>query len=419
MAETTISFLGGANEVGKSGYLVEHKGESTVLDFGLQLSEPISFPKRPDQVNSLILSHSHLDHSGGLPYLHRVRPCAIYGIDISFDIAQMLCHDSVKINRIKNQPRQYSDSDVDRLGGSEIAVPYGRERKIGDYMSTTLHDAGHIPGSAGILLDVEGKKIFYSGDTKAEETMLLSGATYPKADVLISESTYGNMNHPPRSQVVEDFLGKVEETCDRGGVVVVPAFAVGRSQEILMLLDTLDYPVYLDGMGKSVIKVYLSYPEYLRDADALQKAGNNANWVYNNHMRREATKEPCVIVTTAGMMTGGPVLSYVGKIRKNPRNSILLVGYQVEGTNGRTLINDGYVIDQRTQKKMNVSCEVEFFDFSAHSDQNSLAAMADQVNPEKIFLVHGEDDGRAALAERLSEKYEVHTPINGEKIILE
>lgn len=419
MATIDVTLLGGANEVGKSGYLVEHKGETVVLDYGLQLTEPVTFPDKPERLDSLILSHSHLDHTGGIPYLHKRKPFGIYGVDITFDICQLLLHDSVKVNRIKNLPPAYSDGDVDRIEGSEIALQYGRERKVGSNFTATMYDAGHIPGSAGVLLKVDGKKIFYSGDTKATDTMLLKGATYPQADVLISESTYGNMVHPDRKSVVEAFIAKVEETCDRGGVAIVPAFAVGRSQEILMTLDSVNYPVYLDGMSKAVVKVYLSYSEYLRDADLLQKTANNANWVYHNQMRREAVKEPCVIVTTAGMLTGGPVLSYLSKVKKDTRSSVLLVGYQVEGTNGRTLREEGYVTDQKTGKKMSVKCEVDFFDFSAHSDQNTLAEMADKVGPQEIILVHGEDDGRCALAERLSEKYKVHAPANGDKIVLE
>ncbi|MFH1788360.1 MAG: MBL fold metallo-hydrolase [Candidatus Altiarchaeota archaeon] len=419
MVPIEVTLLGGAHEVGRSSYLVEHKGESVALDHGLQLTEPVTFPIKPERINSLILSHAHLDHSGGIPYLHKKKPFGIYGVDITFDICQMLLHDSVKVNRIKNLPEAYSDGDVDRIEGSEITIPYGRERKIGSQFTVTMYDAGHIPGSAGILLDTDEKKIFYSGDTNAKDTMLLKGATYPQADVLISESTYGDMIHPDREQVKGAFLDKVEETCDRGGVAIVPAFAVGRSQEILMTLDSIPYPIYLDGMSKAVVKVFLSYSEYLRDADLLQKSANNANWVYHNQMRKEAVKEPCVIVTTAGMLTGGPVLSYLSKVRKDSRSTVLLVGYQVEGTNGRTLIEEGYITDQKTGKKLAVKCEVDFFDFSAHSDQKTLIEMADKVKPQEIILVHGEDGSRIALAEKLSDKYKVHTPENGDKITLQ
>jgi putative mRNA 3-end processing factor len=419
MASTTLSFLGGAREVGRSGYLVEHKGEAVLLDYGLQLTEPVSFPKVPSQVNSLLLSHAHLDHTGGVPYLYKKRSFAIYGVDVTFDVTQVILHDSVKVNRIKNLSQEYSDGDVDRIEQSEIPVPYGRERKIGEYFTATFSDAGHIPGSAGILLKVGGKKIFYSGDTKREDTLLLEGGEYPQADVLISEATYGNQLHPDRKEVTEAFLAKVEETCDRGGVAVVPAFAVGRSQEMLMVLDNVDYPVYLDGMARSVVRLFLSYSEYLRNPDLLQKAANNAQWINNPKMRKEAVKEPAVIVTTAGMLTGGPALEYIGRIRKDEKNSVLLVGYQVKGTNGRTLLDDGYVLDEKSGKKVSVKSEVCYFDFSAHSDQAGLVRMADEVSPEEIILVHGEEAGTKALAEKLSGKYEVHTPKNGEKIILE
>ena len=418
MPSPTLTLLGGANEVGKSGYLLSAESEALLFDYGLQMTEPLTFPEVPEKVDSVVLSHAHLDHSGGLPYLRKRKYFAVYGLDVTFDVARLLLHDSVKVNELKKLHQYYSDGDVDRLEDCEISLKYGKERKLGEEFKVTLSDAGHIPGSSGVLAEVDDKKIFYSGDTKSEDTFLLSRADYPKADVLISESTYGDRLHPDRDETVSEFLSSVEDTCDRGGVSIIPSFAVGRSQEILMMLDSLPYPVYLDGMSKSVIKIFLNYPEYLRDPDLLQKAANNAKWVYNSRTRREAVKEPCVIVTTAGMLTGGPVLDYLSRAGKNPKNSVLLVGYQVEGTNGRRLLEEGYVIDEQIDKRIPVKAQVHFFDFSAHSDQNDLIEMADEVSPEKIVLVHGQEESRQALAEKLSEKYEVYTPQNGEKIDL-
>ena len=199
--------------------------------------------------------------------------------------------------------------------------------------------------------------------------------------------------HPDRKKTTSEFLGKIEETCDRGGVVIVPAFAVGRSQEMLMMLDSVDYPVYLDGMAKAAVKVFLSYPEYLRDPDLLQKAANNAIWVSDSRLRKEIIEEPCVIVTTAGMLTGGPVVDYISKIKGDTKSSILLVGYQVEDTNGRRLMDEGYILDELSNRKISVKSEVQYFDFSANSDKESLVKMAHEVSPEKIILVHGQEKG--------------------------
>lgn len=419
MASTSITFLGGAREVGKNGFLVEGSDARVLLDFGLQLTEPVTFPDKPGHVDALLLSHAHLDHSGGIPYIYRKNPFALYGVDVTFDVMRLLLYDSIKVNELKGLPQKYSDADVDDVEGSEIAVHYGKERKLGGGCSATFYDAGHIPGSAGILVESDGKRIFYSGDTKMRDTLLLSGAEYPKADVLVSEATYGDRMHPGRKEAVKDFLDKAEDTCRRGGTAVVPAFAVGRSQEVLMMLDSIDYPVFLDGMAKTVTRIFLSYPEYLRDADLLQKAASNARWVEDWRTRRQVMKEPCVIVTTAGMLTGGPALHYLSKLGKNKANSVLLTGYQVEGTNGRLLLEEGYVIDAQKKKKMKVSAEVAQYDFSAHSGQKALVEMASKVSPEKIFLVHGQMECCEALSEKLSGKYDVVIPKNGDTAALD
>jgi putative mRNA 3-end processing factor len=413
MKEITFSFLGGAGEVGKSCYVLEYEGQKLMLDCGVKLTEPPSYPKIPGSTDTLILSHAH---SGMVPLVYKRNQTPLYGTDITFELSRILQHDSLKVESIRGFPSRYADSDVDKAVKGEVYLEYGKTKRINDKMDLTFYDAGHIPGSAGTLLTVGETKVLYTGDTNNKETLLARAGNYPKADVMMIESTYGNRDHPDRGETTDEFIGAIESTLDGGGIVLLPAFGVGRSQELLMMLDGMKYPVYLDGMAKTVTRLLLEYPEYLRDPDALQKAANNATWIEDPRDRRSILGEPCIIITTAGMITGGPVIDYIKKLHKAVKSSILLTGYQVEGTNGRLLLDEGYIVDEMTGKKYGVNMNVQHFDFSAHADQSGLIDIASKVDPEKIILVHGDPESCRALSEKLGEKYEVSAPEIGEKI---
>jgi len=416
MTELSFSFLGGAREVGKSCHTIEAKGARYMIDCGLKLTDPPSYPKIPTKTDAVILTHAHLDHSGNVPTVHKRNQIPVYGTDVTFEVAHILQHDSIKVEHLQGYPTRYSDADVDDLVHSEIPLNYEKPRRISEDAVLTLYDAGHIPGSSGALLEINGTRVFHTGDTNNKDTMLLSGGKYPKADILMLESTYGNRVHPDRGEQIDSFIDSVEETINSGGVALVPAFGVGRSQEVLMMLDQLAVPIYFDGMCKTVARIFLEYSEYLRDAELLQKAASSAIWVHHQGERRKITREPCVIVTTAGMLTGGPVMQYIKKLHKDAKSSLFLTGYQVENTNGRLLLEEGYVIDELTKRRYRVSMNVEQFDFSAHADQNGLIEIADQVDPEKIFLIHGDPESCLELSQKLEPKYEVTTPQLGEKI---
>jgi putative mRNA 3-end processing factor len=228
------------------------------------------------------------------------------------------------------------------------------------------------------------------------------------------ESTYSGRNHPSRLKTEYAFLKKIEEVNDRGGTAIIPSFAVGRTQEILLLLKDSRYEFWLDGMGKKVNKIYMGFPGYVRSAKKLRQAVNRTYEVRNVHARSRAAKAD-VVVTTSGMLDGGPVLSYVEAVRNDPRSAILLTGYQVEGSNGRKLLETGYMEFQGVNEK--VDCEVRKFDFSAHAGHDELLAFAKGCSPEKIVLMHG--DEREILAGDLrAQGFEVLLPKNGEKFTL-
>jgi putative mRNA 3-end processing factor len=195
--------------------------------------------------------------------------------------------------------------------------------------------------------------------------------------------------------------------------VIIPAFAVARSQEILLVLKDAGYDVWFDGMGKKISKIYLKYPKYLRSVEDLKKAMKKINLVHSEHGRKAAMKAE-VIVTSSGMMDGGPVLSYMNKFKNDRKSAVLLTGYQVEGTNSRLLIEKGKLNFYGVLEK--VDCEVQYFDFSAHAGHSELVEFAKACHPEKIVLCHSAD--RTPLVDSLKDCAEVYTPMKGERIYL-
>ncbi len=401
--------------MGKSAIHLQADGFSVMLDCGVKLTDPPTYPNLPEKVDAMLLSHAHLDHSGMIPALYKKHRLPVYGTDLTLELSHLLQHDSLKVNSLRGYLSPYSDKDVDRAQSSEVPLKYNTRRRIGGNVVVEFFDAGHIPGSGGILLEIDGKRVFYTGDIKLTDTRLLKAGIVSNADILVTEATYGNRNHPDRAKTEKEFLGAIESTLDGGGVALVPAFAVGRSQEVLLALEDVT-PVYLDGMCKTVSRILFDYPEYLKEPKRLGKVVNNAVWIRHEGERRDIVNEPCVIVTTSGMLDGGPVLDYLRLLRKNPKNSVLLTGYQAEGSNGRSLMEKGFVVDEFSNRSMKVSCGVKQFDFSAHADQSSLIEMAHKVGPESVVTVHGDPDSCEILGGLLGGEYSVYAPSIGETI---
>ncbi|MDD5112242.1 MAG: MBL fold metallo-hydrolase [Candidatus Altiarchaeota archaeon] len=390
-----------------------------VFDLGVLVSEPPKYPTLPDYADSLTLSHAHLDHSGMAPALYKKQSLPIYATELTFQLSQVLQEDNIKVTEQQGYPLPYNPKDIQKSITGRIAMGYRQPRNIHSGISMQLYDAGHIPGSASPLLELEGRKLLYTGDINDKDTRLLAGADVPEADILVMESTYGDRLHPLRDSSEKALLAAINNTLDAGGVALLPVFAVGRSQEILMVLEKLDAPIYLDGMAKLATKITIANGGFVRDALELRRAANHSTWIEHDHQRRELTNEPCVILTTAGMLNGGPVIQYMRSLAGDRKNSILLTGYQVEGTNGRLLLEKGHIIDPDTKGRLPVSASVRQFDFSAHADQKGLLEIADKADPSEIILMHGSPEATAALEAKLSEEgYKVHAPEIGETIEL-
>jgi putative mRNA 3-end processing factor len=409
-------FLGGAREVGKSSVLMKTEGLNAIFDSGIKLTEPPTYPLPCEQCDVAFLSHAHLDHSGYLPALHRQNRMPVYATPITCELSHMIQADSIKIDQLKGHPQKYGEADIARLTAGEIQVRQGKQYRFHNKIDFTFIEAGHIPGSSGILVEAEGKSVFYTGDTHSTESRLMRAAEYPEhADIVISESTYGNRLHPPRIDVENSFLQKVEATLERGGVALVPVFAIGRTQEILLLLADQEYPIYLDGMARKASQIILRHPDTVKKKDLLQDAVDGTVWVKDRRQRKKICMEPGIIVTTAGMLEGGPVLDYLSHLHKDANSSIILTGYQVEDTNGHLLVQKGYVIDEDSGKKFTVAMDVTQFDFSAHSDRDELARTIKAMNPQKIILMHGDPPSLDELKTQF-EGISVETPAIGDTI---
>lgn len=407
-----IRFLGGSNKVGSLAMLLKTKGKQFLFDYGMTPSKPPEIPMPAPPVDTMFLSHAHLDHSGMTPLLCEHDTIPMFTTNLTGVISNLLHKDSIKIAQSEGYAKPYSNGDIRRAKHSVKPVRPGKKKNIDDVL-VKFHSAGHIPGSLMIEL-VGSKRFLFTGDFNTIDTHLVKGTKPVKCDVLCMEGTYAGRNHPKaRKELEKDFIDKIEEVINRGGKVVLPAFAVSRSQELAMIIRKMGLNVWYDGMGRKVSKIFLKHNEFLRNPGELKKALNQMNFVRSDHGRKLALNAD-VIITSSGMMDGGPVLHYMNKLKDNPKNAVLLTGYQVEGTNSRLLIEEGLLDFYGVKEK--VSCEVEYFDFSGHAGHNELVDFARKCNPEKIILMHS--DARDALRSPLEEFAEVKTPHDGEQIFV-
>jgi putative mRNA 3-end processing factor len=406
-----LQFLGGAGEVGRSAVLANDR---LLLDYGMKSGTPPSYPVGGVDPEAVVVSHGHLDHAGAVPALLSGRdPPAIHWTPPTRELALTLARDTLKLHGGSHRC-PFTENDLKRVG--EVSEPhgYGEPFEVAGH-EVTFFDAGHIPGSAHVLVDDGETRLLYTGDFHTHDQRLVPGTTArPDADVVLCESTYSDVAHDPRATVEERFAESVRTTLYEGGTVVVPAFAIGRTQELLLVCEAYDIPCYVDGMGQDVTRMLRSYPDYVRDADALRRAKSHARFVTGRDgQRRRIAEQNAAIVTTSGMLSGGPAMSYIPEIRRNPTNKITMTGYQVEGTPGRELLETGSAeIDGRV---MPVAARVEQYDFSAHADREGLLGFLADYRDARVLVNHG--DRCTAFAEELrADGYVASAPELGDTV---
>ncbi|EFW92250.1 beta-lactamase domain protein [Haladaptatus paucihalophilus DX253] len=405
-----IQFLGGAHEVGRSAILVN---DSLLLDYGMLTGNPPQYPVGDVNPDAVVVSHGHLDHVGILPSLLSGddRP-PIHWTPPTYELTRILARDTLKLHG-GSYDCPFTEAELKRV--TQVSEPHGYRKSFeAAGHEITFYNAGHIPGSAHVLVDDGETRLLYTADFHTGDQRLLSGTTArPDADVVLCESTYSDVEHDERAATEREFAESVKTTIWEGGTVVVPAFAIGRTQEMLMVCEAHDIDCYVDGMGKQVTRMLRQHPEFVRDPDALQRAISNARFVTGrNGQRKRIARKNTVIVTTSGMLSGGPAMTYIPEIRANPVNKITMTGYQVEGTPGRDLLETGRgEIDGRV---MPVSAQVESYDFSAHADRDGLLEFLDSYRDATVLVNHG--DRCAAFAEELrADGYDASAPELGSR----
>ncbi|MFX0038175.1 MAG: MBL fold metallo-hydrolase [Promethearchaeota archaeon] len=419
---TKISFLGSCREIGRSCILIEsEKGSKCLLDYGIGFNNDNRLPLEADFSNlkSIALTHSHIDHSGALPFIYKKNKIPFFTNSISLEIAEILIRDMIKISKF---PYPFGFRELDLLRQNTYFLKNGTRQKIDENFFITFIDAGHIPGSVSILLEVDNKRIFYSGDINTQNTNLINPANYddvPELDALIVESTYALKEHPPRKLLEEKFIEKINDITENGGKVLIPAFGVARSQEALLILEKYNYTgkIYIDGLARRISSIYLEYPEFIKDIKAFKKALKKVEFVSKRKDRLKVKKSNGVIISPSGMLKGGAVIDYIETILNDPASAVYLVGYQVEGSPGRSLLDNGvFEFKERHKKKtmfnnfqIEAKCDYDYFDFSSHADSLHLYEYVESLefrnkNHNNIFCIHGDNKSTTTFASELVKK---------------
>lgn len=385
-----IRFLGSAREVGRAAIAVKTEKTQLLLDYGVMINHEPGFPMHipPKEVDAIVLTHSHLDHSGAVPIFHIQEKKPVYGTQLAFDLANMLISDFIHLS---SYYLPYEYLELRSMMRNCVHLDFRKKQAIGD-VQLQLLDSGHLPGGAQALVEAEGKKLVYTSDYNTIDTRLLRGAdrNYGNVDALIMESTYADEDHPDRIALEKEFVENVTDVVENGGTVLIPAFSVGRSQEIACVIAAyhFEYPVTIDGMAREANRIMMKHASYMRDPQLFMNAIHAATWVEGWKDRRTAAKKPGVIISPAGMLKGGPAAFYIQKVGKKRQNAVFLVGYQIPGTPGQELLDEGKcVIDGKMRK---IKTQVKRFDFSSHSGASELKETVKEIkgNPT-VYVVHG------------------------------
>lgn len=414
-----LQCLGALGEVGRSAFLLDTGTEKIMMDYGTKLREvpplfPIPIKGKPDVI---LLSHAHMDHSGGLPIFEASgSQVPIYSFGITKQFTEMLLYDSLKISHEEGVKLPFVDNDVFNTIKNFIPIEFRQSFKL-KKTEFTAFDAGHIPGSCMFRLENKGKSVLYTGDYQGIDTHLMTryDQKIPSTDILITESTYAQREHPPREQQEKELYDTVKETLSKDGTCVISGFALQRLQEIVLVLDKfgIDFPLYMDGMARKATTIMNQHKELLRDPDEIDKALQKVTYINSERMRKKVLKTPSVVLTTSGMLTGGAVVWYLKKLYQQKNSSLLLTGFQLPDTPGKVLLESGRYI--HGDVNLDVQMFVHRFDFSGHIGRSDLFKFIKKQNSEKIFCIHG--DHTEEFAQELKEKgYDAVAPTASNRV---
>lgn len=446
VGDVRMTALGGVQEVGRSAFLLQTRESSVLLDCGLNPGSSRPFEAFPrfdnptfelDSLDAVVISHAHLDHCGLLPFLYKYGyDGPIYCSAPTSNLMTLLQLDYLDVANKQGVIAHYDQKDVRECVLHTIPLRYGIVTDIAPDIRLTLHNAGHILGSSMVHLHIgEGlHNVVYTGDYKYARTMLLEAATteFPRVETVITESTYGGMDDimPSRMEAEERLTTIINDTLERRGKVLIPVPAVGRAQEIMLIIDGYmrrglmkEAPVFIEGMISEATAIHTAYPEYLgREVrNSILHEGINPfqsdyfTIVEHPNIRQEIIEgEPCIVMATSGMLEGGPVIEYFKSLAEDDKNSIVFVSYQIEGTLGRrvqkglaeaTMMNNEGKLDV-----VGVKLHVDSLEgFSGHSDRRQIISYIMQLkpSPEKVVVCHGERAKCLSVANYLQRKFNV------------
>jgi len=448
VGDVRITALGGVQEVGRSAFLLQTRESNVLLDCGVNPGSSRPFEAFPrfdnpafelESLDAVVISHSHLDHCGLVPFLYK------YGYDgpvycsaPTSNLMTLLQLDYLDVAGKQGTTPFYDQKDVRECVLHTLPLRYGVVTDIAPDVRLTLHNAGHILGSSMVHLHVgEGlHNVVYTGDYKYSRTMLLEAATteFPRVETVITESTYGGPDDvmPSRVEAEERLTSIVNQTLERKGKVLIPVPAVGRAQEIMLILDGYmkrglmkEVPVFIEGMISEATAIHTAFPEYLgREVrNSILHDGINPfqsdyfTIVEHPSVRQEIIEgQPCIIMATSGMLEGGPVIEYFKSLADNENNTVVFVSYQIEGTMGRRVqkgLNE--VMLMTAEGKMDVvkvRLRVDSIEgFSGHSDRRQIFNYVTHLRPkpERVVVCHGERAKCLSMANFIERRCEIRS----------
>lgn len=458
-----LTALGAARTVTGSMHLIEHNGHKLLLDCGTFQGKReesyqinLNFPFSPPEIDAMILSHAHVDHSGNIPNLVKqgfLGP--IYATNATIDLADIMLRDSghIQENDIKyvNKKRRkkglralepiYTQKDAIMAIPRFRSLWYEEKKEVIPGVTAQIVEAGHILGSGAVVLDYhdeQGKprRLWFSGDIGRFDAPILRDPVFPsQTQTLVMECTYGDKQHANLDDAYDEFVDTIRRTVKRGGKVIVPAFAVGRTQNLTYFLsdaiengDIPDIPVVVDSpLAVNASDLYRKHTECFDDetwqfiAEHRMKGLDFHNVIFTHSVDESKAlndwKEPMIIISASGMAESGRVLHHLKNNIEDGRNTILIISWQSPDTLGRRLAEQERKVRIFGEEYYRKAEVVTIGGMSAHAGQDILVdyALASKPSLDKIILIHGEEDAAGALMEKLAQHPDLPTPIYAEK----
>ena len=448
-SEVSLLTLGGFGQVGRSCMLLTTPDSKVLIDCGINpgaRTPSEAFPRLDwanislDELDAIVIGHAHLDHTGFLPVLTKYGyKGPIYCTEPTLPMMNLIQLDAIKVAGAQGRTPMYAERDVHQIMRQTIGLSYGTVTDISPDIKLVLANAGHILGSASCHFHIgNGDHNFvYSGDIKYGKSMLLESADtrFPRVETLLVESTYGAKEdiQPTREEVEGAFIKSVNEILKDGGKVLIPIPAVGRAQELMMVIDKYmksgqltESPVFMEGMIQEATAIHEAHPEYLERSlkqKILETDDNPFDSEYftnieHSDARDEPLREdsPCIVIATSGMLEGGPVLEYFRNFAPNPKNKILFVSYQVNGTLGRRVMDGARQVTimgrEGKVEVVTINAGTEKLEgFSGHSDYNQLMSYVQRLRPKlrRVLVNHGERRKSQNLSSAINRMYRVTT----------